>query len=90
MALHIQRDDRIVARHRHVRAGQRVGRGQHVLAQARDLDPAGYEPNLEACETAGEGHLELDLGWRTIERTTYMEEPVVIMAIEPAARARLS
>lgn len=27
------------------------------------------------------------LGWRTIERTTYMEEPVVIMAIEPASRA---
>jgi dienelactone hydrolase len=34
-----------------------------------DVSPARYEENLEACEASGEGHFELDLGWRTIDHS---------------------
>jgi dienelactone hydrolase len=34
-----------------------------------DGDPAAYEASLAECEAAGEDHLELDLGWRTLDHS---------------------
>ncbi len=30
-------------------------------------DEGGYVASIEQCESTGEGHLELDLGWRTLD-----------------------
>jgi dipeptidyl aminopeptidase/acylaminoacyl peptidase len=34
-----------------------------------DGDPATYEASIAECEATGEGHIDLDLGWRTLDHS---------------------